>query len=335
MKKWPIVNLVAGVFIFFNLSAVKKVSAQETKTTIPRTHSKRTLRAEIEKAHSFVSKKIINASIRLDNLLGHNEKDDETPDSHVRVKTESSYNQIHGPLYKTKINTKISLPRTQKRLHVFFNNLDDEENKGEKIETLDDHTGGADKNLNDTLDGEGFSGGLRQMFLTSPHLHLHVDAGARLRKPIDPYLRAKARQSFEPGPWAVHFNQHAFVYRYNGYGYDLGVSFDRPLGYDLHLRQSNLAAYRHTNHYYELQHGLNLIQPLGKSRVLNYFVSGTGITEPSTHVTSYNFGVSYRRPVGWPWMIFTVTPLMNYPKILHFRANPGIAMQLETTFGAM
>lgn len=318
-------NRLLCVFCLTVLSIPIIVLSQPTNSTI-----KQSLSTSVESTHAKVSARVLSISERIDNILGYDEATEVSNKSHISLRLTSTNNSVQGADFNTSINTKLVLPRTQKRLHLFLNNIRQGKEEDDLVTVNEYYT-----ETEEPIDDE-FQAGVRQMLFQSKDFHFHTDLGARLQSPIDPYLKLKARQIFEAKTLTTTLTQEAYTYQHSGYGYDLQLKLDRPINLSLSARLTNKASYSDQYRFYRLQHTLSFIQLLKDNKSFVYFLSSDGTDETAVQALSYNVGITYRTSVNyWDWMRFTVTPFVNFARVRDFDSNPGLTVRLETTFGAI
>lgn len=320
-------------YLLYTLAAISSLwgiesFAQESNSTSQSLAN--TVEQKLESTQKSMSKRILNMSLRIDNTLGYDTVDEELPDSKVTLKIISASDSVTGQEFKARVSTQLSLPRTQKRWHLFLNNMK-KRSSDDDIKKLEDYLPTDKKDADD----EDFTAGIRRNLFQSKKLHLHTESGVRLHSNVDPFIKVKSRQSLLNQSYSTHFTQEASYFDQTGYGYHFGLRFDRPLNPGLIIRQVNTVEYSNEDKLHWFENSLSLINLHNDIQSTVYFVNVTSKSEPFPVSDSYNLGLTYRTQVKWKWMNLSITPLLNYARERDFELNSGFTVQLETEFGAI
>ncbi|MCB0343130.1 MAG: hypothetical protein H6626_01370 [Pseudobdellovibrionaceae bacterium] len=315
---------LAAWSIFLGALIVAPAIAQEPSATT-------STRLAVDNLQSDLTARLNQISRRIDRILGVDELDDVGPESQVRVKVRSATDAAGEGSVNTSINGKLALPRTQKRLHLFISNLQDEmRNHGDSEGEVD--TDGVSTKNSRNLEPQEFSAGFRQRLSEVEGFHVHADLGFRMRD-SDPFVKLFFRQDL---PWktvSLTFHQDLHYYRRGGYGHQLRATLDWPINTNLEIRQENRLAFEDQPQSLDVSHGLSLFQFLRGSQVVTYFIGGEASGLRSWTAESYAAGVGYRTPAIWKWFTVEVTPKVSFDRSQQFLVNPGISLQLEALIG--
>jgi hypothetical protein len=332
------IGFIIRVFPFFGCLALAGPAWSQSQDSLPsplstsKPETRRPLRQFVSLSHERISGAILGASDRLDSILGHDEYDDEVQGTRVRLRNSSTLHEKGDMSSRFHINSKLVLPRTQERFHLVLHNLRDRFAE-DSIITNEDYKDNLPSQEEQPEGIESYSAALRFMIIGKRKLRAHTDAGVRFTIPLDPYVKAHFSQLTDLSTWEMRTSQHGQWYNSSGAGVDFRIKFDRPLGKDFQFRQSNLANWRENRGDWTLQNAVSLYHKLPYERVLSYFVSMSGSSEPTVNVVSYHWGVSFRTYVYEKWLTFELTPMMSYPREQNFIATPTINAQVEITFG--
>ena len=315
---------VLTLFLCFNLMA--QTSSEVEALTPAET------RGLIERTHQRLSNAVVSLSQRIDSILAADSIEDEKPDSSLKLRFSSALSEGEEAKYKMRIKTRIVLPRTQKRFQLVLQNLRDNLME-DGVPTAEEELAVGEPEATQTVRNEDFSTALRYVLRRKAHEYIHTDAGVRFRIPLDPFVRARSRQSLDLKAWELVFRQGAEWFKSSGSAFDLGMNWIRRLNRDLWFYQTNTARWTQELSQYDLQSGLSLVQMLPASRTLTYYFSLAGNSEPAVAVQSYTLGVNFRSPLFYEWLNLEISPLGSWARANQFQFQPGLVARLDAIIG--
>ena len=258
-----------------------------------------------------------------DNFFANSDSIDENTGSYLRLSIESAWLEGQGFSSKPGINLKVRLPKTQKKVKLVF-----ESEADEKRNTLDRAT-----RETPTTDSQGqdnsYVAGLEGEFGRPQQWKFRPSIGLRLSSPLDPYVKFRADRHEYFTKWALYLNETLYWYDSSGFGSDTTMRWDRKLDEDLLLRFNSFIRYTDENDYYELSQTVGLIQTLSPKQAITYQFGVFGISEPSTHVTTYLLNAVYRYNLHKDYLFMDVQPQVLFERENDFDSHLELLLRLE------
>lgn len=220
------------------------------------------------------------------------------------------------------IEGRLALPRTRRRFSIFFEN-EQEDLTGDEREVQD----------RPLEAGDGALAGLEYRKLRPSGWELTTDAGVRVRSPIDPFARARVRRDFAPGAWGLRLGQSLFWFREDGAGARTHMRWTRPLAENRLFRSTTVATYRDQEERFFYGQDLQLVRRLGPLRAFAWELRVRGESEPVNRVTSYAYGVRWRRAIHEDWLFLELRPEVLHEREDDFGAQPRLFLTLDAVFG--
>jgi hypothetical protein len=320
-----------------NLVPPNHALAQEADSTNPVDRLSTSPPAEmgslLSRTHLFLSNGVITVSDRMDALLGHGEYVDDIPGSQVGVAFVSSIGNKRTLSFKTKISSKIELPRTQKRFNLILHNLR-QRYRDDSIITHEDQSEDSFEEPQKSVETPTYSTALRYMLSSGRNLKAHTETGVQMKIPLDPYVHILTKQNNTFSNWEVETSQQAQWVKSSGNSFSFGLKFDRPIPRNFHLRQSNMVNWSQVSEMFDFEQGLSLYQMLSGGKTLTYFFSSQGVSVPALQSKSYAVGLRFRSPFYYPWLTTETTTMVSTLRTNNFIPEPSLSFQLEASFGS-
>lgn len=268
------------------------------------------------------SQRVIGMGRWVDALFGAEDYADDAPGSWIRVGGEAMYSES-GWAFEQEFSTRIALPRTEERLRLI---LDVEDRRWAQDE--DGSTGAVP-----AADEFGGRAGLSYLHRLAEVWSFDLDAGVRLRWPLEPYTRARMRRDTDALGWNWRVGQALFWYERIGAGTTTDLRVQRDVSWNQLLRSTTEAT------WLEREQQLYYAQIFSYSRSLRYdrgilYQAGLrGVSEPNDRVEQTFVAVRWRRSVGWPWLFLEVSPEVLFDRENDFHGEPRIFFTLEAIIG--
>lgn len=261
----------------------------------------------------------------VDEFFGGDRVFEESRDNYVRLRIGKIIEEGGRINNDTRVSAQINLPRTEDRLKLLITSEPETEEVAGSLQPRETVTGISTNNETATA--------LRFVARETNVWNIHADAGVRYRSGVDPFSRLRVRRTIALTPWTVHLAETLFWYDSLGRGETTHVDFERPILDGKYLfRATSEATWRDQTDYFDLTQDLTLLHRVSSRRSVIYQASVFGITEPIEYVTDYLLGVRVRQLIHRDWLFFEINPEINYPKELHFKAVPTLALRLDIIF---
>lgn len=290
----------------------------------PATHI-RMLRS-LERGHDHISRGVGYISNGLDGWMAGDAamETEKTNRSYARVRMKEDY--LEGGLHESDYNIRghLDLPHTKKRLRLFFD-TDDTDN-----ETLVNK-----KLLNSNAgDSEQVAGVSRDK--TTKWYTIRHDVGVRGNLPLDGFYRFRFRTGTPlADKWRADFEQRAWYYDSKGWGEESQLRFSRPLGNSRILAFNSDVQYQDRYDQFEFGQSAAVVKILGPLEALRYEVGVLGNSQPDAEINQYYLQTGYSRSLHEDWLIFTVTPQLAFPRIADWEPKAGLFLSLDIYFYAL
>ena len=282
-----------------------------------------------DQIQTFISSRILNWSDSIDTFFGVERLDREKRGSRLRL--ENSYTLIDGqdPVNNYKIRFRLALPKTQKRLNLVIDNI---------ATPFEEQQGLAETSAGVTADdrieeSNALQAALRFFVLTGEKWNLNTDLGMKVKFPLNPFYRIRARREWTYGAWQMRISESIFWFKNDGIGQDTNAELDRQISRDFLFRWANRALWLEEQSEWNFIHSLNIFQRWSRRDGIAYSLGLNGSSEPSVSVDSYNISLSYRRRMYKNWAFLTVGPNISYPASINFVPVYSISFLFEARFG--
>jgi len=245
-------------------------------------------------------------------------------DSYLRLRLGMRWVEGDGLSDDTDFKLRLDLPTTSKRWKLFI------ENQLDEFETL----GSSNREDVITPDSEddGFYGGISRE-RTTEHWQLRPELGVKLRAPLDPFVRFRAKRPFElSGLWGARFEQSIYYFKQDGFGTKGQILFERPWGEKRFWRIKSEGNWRDNTNNTELAQVVTLQQSLTEDSALAYEVGVLGNTRPTTQTSSYYVNVRYREQLHQDWLFLDVVPAVSWPRDMDFEPVYSLTARIEILF---
>lgn len=282
----------------------------------------------LDRLHDAASSQVTRFANWLDSFFGDDRVYQESQNSHIKLNILYIREEGSRPLYDANLQGKLTLPNTQKRFKLIIES---------DVGAEDKITGKSppQTTVQDAVESQEQSVGLRYISKTSKWLHAHTDAGIRFRSGFDTFARFRLRALYPVGDWAFRAAETVFWYDSTGGGETTSLDIEYHLG-DHHLfRASSAATWRDSTRYFDLSQNFYLFHNIGKRRAVVYQAGASGNSEPDNHVTSYLLSIRLRQQLHQKWLYFEINPRILYPEATDFKEVKSITFKLEVLFGGI
>lgn len=285
------------------------------------TNALRDATEKVDAYHAVISRHVENGALRLDEWLSRDEEPGEEPqDTVLAARLSVKVSRDKGLKVNPAFSGKISLPRFEKRVHVFADNLARGVLPGEEEERTQKNELRA-----------GISLDLHRKLRSL----ISLDGGVNLRPLPDPFstLTAKYVRPFED--WKMTLSQQGYWDLSDGFGEVSEMDWDYPLHTNVNFRSITAATWSETTKGVEFEQTLRVTWIIKPSlRSLQGGVSVFANKAGPFWMENYRLLVSYKRQIFRPWFFMDFAPQIDFPKEQDYQFTPSFRVGMTAYFGA-
>jgi hypothetical protein len=167
--------------------------------------------------------------------------------------------------------------------------------------------------------------------------HFDVDIGARLRSPLEPYLKGSYRLGVPFGDRnLLRLDETIFWREGEGFGATTRFDLERLLAEDFLVRWTGSGTFAEETEGLRWFSTLTLYQNLGGGHALAYEAGIFGETDREVTIPDYGLRAIYRRRIYLEWLFLELRSGITWPReTLAERREPnwGAGIALEMLFG--
>lgn len=245
--------------------------------------------------------------------------------SYLRLRQNMVFQEAGVIDHTTDIRFKLRLPKTEKKLKLFFETKpEDDPNNiltgSESAPTTDVKEG--DYRLALQADhGEKYG------FKFKPRLGLRLNSSD-----IEPYVKFRLIKDREYVKWHLKWHETLQWYDSIGWGLDSYFELGRKINEGDLFRSSTFARWKNETDIFDWSHVFSMYHVYSNRRALSYYVGAYGVSEPTVHASHYLLGATYRQNIHKDYLFFEIEPQIKYQKINDFEAEHSLALRLEFIF---
>ena len=265
----------------------------------------------LDKLRRGVFETVCGSARWFDQFFGDQRFDVEARNTRGHLRLLTVYDELEGFDAKVRLRAHVNLPNLDRRVNAFLGREDEDEYlRGDDhtfAEFLPDFFRDADDQ--DWLLGLGYSpvGSARQKF--------DLDAGVKVRFPLEPFVRGRYRRHWVLGEQhLVRFRETVYWRNQRGLGTSAGVDVERVVGENKLLRWEGHGTMDESTAGMEWRTGVILFQGLGNDRALAYRFAWDGETDHQVPVRSYGPQVTYRQQMFREWFFGEIVAGVTWPK---------------------
>lgn len=221
---------------------------------------------------------------------------------------------------------KVSLPSTEKRLHLLLETNPDKNISGEPTQTQTTP-------IKDVAAPESYSAALRYEKAQESLWHFSADAGVQFRGiTTNPFARAKGSYSVPLDQWRLKAAETVFWFHTIGAGESTQLDVERFLSEPLLFRSTSNATWLYDKLNFDLRQDFSVYHTVNERTALLYQASAIGVSQPHIQATDYVLLMVYRYRLHRDWMFFELSPQLHFPRAENFQTSPMFIMRLEILF---
>lgn len=248
----------------------------------------------------------------------------EAPDYTLRLRVSLDLERGGDPEWGSGFATRFALPRLEKKLHVYIDNLQRDALPGRQEQK-------AERQPDDINAGVGIDLLRRMADLVS------VDGGVSFDPMPKAFAELQFRHYFLEDPWKGVFTERLYWKSRTGFGEITSVDFIRRFGSNRLVRSNSAGKWAENTDGLEMSQSLSLdkfTHFLGAKLTPAVGVSGhTTVNE--TMVDSYALWITWRRWFIKRWLYINLSPEIDYPRRNDFEFTPSIWIAFDVYAGVL
>ena len=258
---------------------------------------------------------------KLDSFFKRADDLESTNHSTARVRLMLKVQDGETPSPNAAFSGKLALPYAQERLNLFVDNI---------------KRGALPGDENPTLEDNAMQVGAQLSLWDSFRSYLHLQGGIRFHGIPDPFTQLEFEYECKLDGWVGRFSQDVFYYAKERAGELTEVDVEHTFRDKSIFRSTTAANYTEDTAGMEFEQTLSLDMPLaGHCRNLIPSASVFAHKNGTFLMDNYRANITYRRCFYRPWLIFEITPQIEFPRERDYQFTPSIRFCLEVWFGSL
>lgn len=180
---------------------------------------------------------------------------------------------------------------------------------------------------------DSVNAGLRWNLLRRDLSWVDVDGGVNLKPWPSPFTRLTVSHAFVwDNVWSLELSQQGFLYvNDDGFGEMSQVELTRALASGSYARAVAAATWSEETEGVEWEQTSMLWRNLGRQRTIETSFSFFGHVDSASLMDNYRLNATYRWNALRPWLFFSVTPQVSFPRERDYRLTPLLRFCVEIT----
>lgn len=306
------------------LLPLKLLGAEQSAEQIPQSDRFET----IDTPRDYLSGKFVGFVSGIDRFFGDDRNFQESNQSVLQM----DLTRVTGYTGDRKIvlsgRAKLSLPATEKRLHLLLETNPDKNISGEPTQARTTP-------LEDVAAPESYAAAVRYEKEKEEERpwHFSADAGVKFQGiNTNPFARARGSYSVPMGQWRLKAAETVFWFNTIGAGESTQLDVEHFLSEPVLFRATSNATWLHDRQNFDLRQDLSVYHTVSERTALLYQTSAIGVSQPQLQVTGYVALLLYRYRLHRDWIFFELSPQLHFPKEKNFQSSPMFIMRLEMLF---
>lgn len=312
-------QIIALLALLFVLPATYADTPANTEGSLPGT----TALERLDERHKTVSHQVTRFANWIDNFFANDLAYDELQESHINLGISGTFYEDKGPGYDLKLDAKLSIPKTQKRVQLLIESYDKDEEDLQKT------------SLRDNSDNQDQSIGLRFLQKEVRNWRVITDAGLRFRSGIDTFARLRLKRSITRESLIFRLQETIFWFDSDGMGETTRLDVDRNLTKKVLIRSTSQATWRNKHHFFDLGQEFSLFQNIDTRKAIAYQTGVRAVRDPEIYATDYVISIRYREQIYKKWLYMEINPKINYPQDNDYKPVRSITLKMDAIFGAL
>jgi len=313
----------------------RSTDSQLEKPTAPAEERRRTPIRErlLDQPHEFLSRRVEGYARKLDDFFSDPNRAYDSTGSTLQIRGHVTF--FEGGLTESKsdVRASISLPNTEDRLRLIVQRGLEAGTQTAAERDIKNATGSSQVTAPAAPQDNNYYLGLKALAAEVFSVTLSAEAGAKLGRPVDPYVRLRAVRDFVFSQWAIRASETPLWKRSEGSSAASEVAALRPLNDEWQLRFTTKATWRSTTHYFDLAQVGSLYYTPDKRTAYTFELGAFAPSDRSLKLSVYSITLRARRQIYQDWLYLELTPQILYQEVNGFRPVNSLMLQLETLFG--
>jgi hypothetical protein len=288
--------------------------------------------AWIDRVQAGLYRTICLSAARFDGLFGNARFDDEYQATHGRLAVGALWDERDHWDPSLRFRVHVRLPQLSERFNAFVGRLDPDEYV---TELRDDFDTLPRQFAREDDDAVLFGLGYRQPGRIGGHFDAGI--GAKLRWPLEPYLKGTYRLGVPFGDRnLLRLDETIFWRADEGFGATTRFDLERLLTEDFLVRWTGSGSFTEETEGVRWFSSLTLYQNLGGGRAFAYEAGISGETEREVAVADYGLRAIYRHRIHLDWLFLELRSGLTWPRetlIERREPNWSAGIALEMLFG--
>lgn len=279
-------------------------------------------------AYDNISRWVDNTARNIDNFFGTEESYRVHNDSYLRISQEFSWEESDGFSQDLGFRFRLDMPTATERLRVIFES-DPEESEG----TLEEQGPGTVRRTQPERSRSVLGLGRFLGRDKRQRWDANVNAGVRLRFPLNPYVRFTTERlwSLSDGPWMLESNNRVSWFNDDGYFARSRWDVGRPFSQRDHLRFITTFQWREKEDELEFYEAAEWNRILGPRSVVRY--AGVAVGRSSRmRAEDFYLLADYRRNIHRETLFLDLVPELHFPREANFDPRWMMTVRLELYF---
>jgi len=308
---------------------------QQEEPPIPAQEPRRSFLREIflDKTHDYLSRRMEQYARKLDDFFSDPNRAYDSTDSTLQVRGHITFFEGGRTEGKPDVHANISLPNTEDRLRVIVQRGLEAGTQTAAERDIKNATGSSQVTAPAAPQDTKYYLGLKALAAEVFGVTLSAEAGAKLGRPVDPYVRLRVFRDFVLSQWAIRASETPLWKRSEGSSAASEIALLRPLNDEWQLRLTSKATWRSTTNYFDLAQIGSLYFTPEKHTAYTFELGAFAPSDRSLNLSVYSVTLRARRQIYQDWLYLEVTPQILYPETNGFSPASSLMLQLETLFG--
>ncbi|HMO04077.1 MAG TPA: hypothetical protein PKC67_01365 [Kiritimatiellia bacterium] len=257
----------------------------------------------LERWHDKWSSNVVGVAEYIDRFYGDNRLDDESNDTRIRLSGGILFREEGTPKYIHRINLRLQLPYTSRRLKLVFEDIVDPDEDQRSLFTA------AGVNNTDA------NAALRYSIREKSKVRIDADVGARFSSPWQLYTRLRGTRRYDlTTKWDARLTQKITWFTDDGWVSLSEIQFNKKMGWDWLLRFNSELEWRQDRDGVRPAQQVSVFKTFSRRRSLRMDVGGSWPEYPNVDDRRYYVSLTHRRLVHSNWLFFEVKPGVEFPE---------------------
>lgn len=226
-------------------------------------------------------------------------------------------------VFANRVKIKLDLPGTQHKWKLVFSS-DDEQDRDLAEQVSEVAT------EQELIADSGATGAFRYVISEYKRWKLDTDLGIKTPFPVDPFIRLRARRSFDlDNAWKARLSQQFYYYHRRHFISDTRYSVEKALTQEYFVRNTLRARFNDAEDNWEFAETLSTYHILNEDYVIDYNVGVVAFSQPDPKVDTFFINTKLRRRLYEDWLFVDFQPGISFPRENDYKISPSFGIRLE------